>query len=136
MALHPRHPFHIFCRTHLNTTAKERFALDGGYMGRIINLQNLLKKLVSAFASRAGVLGVGDQVLKLLGYEINLKDEKIYKTNEINDILFKKKATIIRILLGVVDLCDVEGIIWNKQKPWIPYLFKGLYYHTNAWDEV
>lgn len=136
VALHPRHPFYIFCRTHLNTTAKERFALDGGYMARIINVQSLLKKLGPALAVKARALGAGGQVLKLLNHAINLKNGKVYNTNKINDIIFTKKAIIIRFLLRVVDPSDIEGIVWDKQKPWIPFLFKGSYYHTNAWDEV
>ncbi|MBF0594902.1 MAG: GNAT family N-acetyltransferase [Candidatus Omnitrophica bacterium] len=35
--VHPRHPFFLYCRRSFNTSFRERFALDGGYMGRIID---------------------------------------------------------------------------------------------------
>jgi predicted acetyltransferase len=49
LSIHPQHPFFKYCRTHINTTIlKERIVLDGGYMGRIINLKKLwIKNLLT-----------------------------------------------------------------------------------------
>ncbi len=136
LSIHPRHPFYVFCRSQFNTTAKERFALDGGYMARVIDCEGLLKKLGPRLAARARELGVSSQVVRLLNYEISLKNGKVYCTNKINDILFRKKEAIVRLLLRMIGPFDVAGIVWNQQKPWIPFLFQGLYYHTDAWDEI
>lgn len=136
ISIHPRHPFYIYCRTSLNTIQKERFALDGGYMGRILNLESLLKKLGLTFASRASVIGVSNKKVGLLNYEIDLRSGKVSKTDKSDDIIFKKKETAVQFLLGVISPHDIVGVKWTTRKPWIPYLFPELHYHTSALDEV
>jgi GNAT superfamily N-acetyltransferase len=136
ISIHPRHPFYVYCRTRINTIQKERFALDGGYMAKILNPQSLLKRLGPTLASRAKIVGASDQVIRLFDYEINLRSGEVSSTTEKNDIIFDRTDTAVQYLLGVISPRDVVGVHWTGEKPWIPYLFPGLHYHTSAWDEI
>ena len=136
ISIHPRHPFYVYCRTRMNTVLKERFALDGGYMARIINPESLLKKLGPTLATRASVIGMSSEIIRLLNYEVDLRNGNVSKTTKPNDIIFERTETAILLVLGVISPKDIVGIRWANEKPWIPYLFPELYYHTSALDEV
>ena len=136
ISIHPRHPLYIYCRTRMNTIQKERFALDGGYMARILNPGSLLNKLMPAIVSRASAVGVSDNVIRLFDYECDLKSGRVSKTYGPNDIVFEKTETAVQFVLGVISPQDVAGVKWTGKKPWILYLFPELHYHTSACDEV
>lgn len=136
ISIHPRHPLYIYCSTCLNTAQKIRFAVDGGYMARILNHGSLLKKLGPSFASRAAFIGMSGKTIRLLNYECELSRGKISKASGADDITFDKTETAVLFMLGVIHPQDVAGVKWTSKKPWIPYLFPELYYHTSAWDEV
>jgi hypothetical protein len=135
ISIHQRHPFYIYCRTQMNTILKERFAIDGGYMAKILNPGFLLEKLGQTFISRASVIGVSNKSISLLGYEVDLGSGKLSKTDK-NDISFEKVGTAVLLLLGIISCKDIVGMKWTNKKPWIPYLFPELYFHTSVWDEV
>lgn len=136
ISIHPRHPYSIYSRTRMNTIQEERFALDGGYMGRILNPGSLLEKLVPTLGARAKILRISDQRVRLFNYEIDLGGGRISKTSEKDDIIFEKPERAVQFLLGVIRPHDVVGIYWTREKPWVPYLFPELYFHTSAWDEI
>ncbi len=136
ISIHPRHTFSIFCYTHMNTIQKTRFALDGGYMARILNPGSLLKSLGHVLASRAAIIGASNKVVKLLDIEVNLSDGQVSNTSKPNDISFENPDTVVQLLLGVIRPDDILGVKWSKEKPWISFLFPELHYHTSAWDEV
>jgi hypothetical protein len=136
ICIHPRHPFYVFCRMNMNTVQRERFALDGGYMARLLNPENILNKLAPVLAPRAKAVGVSADVIRILNHEIYLGNGQVSKTQERDDIIFDKIETAIQLVLGVIRPEDILGIHWTSEKPWIPYLFPNLYYHTSAWDEV
>ena len=136
ISIHPRHPFYIFCHTQMNTIQKERFAIDGGYMARILNPGSLLKKLGPVLAARASVLKAFDKSISLMNHKVNLSDGQVSGIPGKNDIDFKNPETAVQFLLGVVRPEDTAGVEWSGRKPWIPYLFPELHYHTSAWDEV
>ncbi|KPJ98572.1 MAG: hypothetical protein AMK71_11200 [Nitrospira bacterium SG8_35_4] len=136
ISIHPRHPFSIYCRTQMNTIQQERFALDGGYMASILNPGALLKKLGPVFAVRASVLRAFDNSIIVMNHKVNLSDGEVSAIAGTNDVAFRRPETAIQLFLGVIRPEDIVGIEWSGQKPWIPYLFPELHYHTSAWDEV
>lgn len=136
ISIHPRHSFYIYCRTHMHTIQKERFALEGGYMGRIVSLESLLKKLGPTLACRAAVMGASNKTIRLFRYQVDLKDGRVSQTSKPNDLVFDKPETAVQFLLGVIYPQDIIGVSWPAEKPWIPYLFPNLYYHTSSFDEV
>ena len=105
-------------------------------MARILNPQSLLKKLGPTLASRAKIVGASDQIIRLFDYEINLRSGRVSQTSEKNDITFDRTEAAVQFFLGVVCPQDVVGVHWRREKPWIPYLFPELHYHTSAWDEI
>jgi hypothetical protein len=137
LSLHPRHPFFRYCRSRINTTIlKERFALNGGYMARVINPESFIGKLGPVFAQRAGALGIGNKTLNVSGQKIFLRDGRVKMAKESPDIYFKNKSLAVRVLLGVSSLTSVWDVRWNLKKPWIPFLLPGGDFHTCAWDEI
>ncbi|MBW1716349.1 MAG: GNAT family N-acetyltransferase [Deltaproteobacteria bacterium] len=136
ISTHPRHAFYTYCRTQMNTIQKERFALDGGYMARILNPQSLLRKMGSTLAARAALIGKSDESISIFDCQIDLGNGHISGNSRENDIIFDRKDTAIQFLLGVISPHDIVGVHWTNEKPWIPFLFPELYYHTSAWDEV
>jgi hypothetical protein len=115
---------------------KERFALDGGYMARVLNPGSLLEKLSPVLVSRAQRSGVSGRYMSTLGQKIDLKTGRVSRSSGNSDISFNKTPTAVRLLLGVVRPEDIPGIRWSDKKPWLPNLFPQLSYHTSAWDEV
>ena len=98
--------------------------------------KKLLNKLGPTLALRAKNVGASNQAIQLLNYKIDLGSGRISKTNKQNDVIFDEPEKAILFLLGVIHPQDVMGISWNEEKPWIPYIFPNLYYHTSAWDEI
>ena len=136
VSLHPRHPFFIYCRTHMNTVLHERFALDGGYMARLLNPGNVLAKLADVYGCAASKLrGAGDS-FTMLGYNVDLAGGKVRETTKQDDIRFVDPDAAILLLLGVIPPEDVPGVRWPEDKDWLPRLFPFLGYHTSAWDEI
>lgn len=135
-ALHPRHPLFCFLRTHCNTSLKERFALDGGYMARIINFEGLIKKISKGLTLRAHQIGVSGECVRLFGHTINLLDGAIKKTAAPNDIQFENEEAAVLLILGAIRPEDIPGIHLDISKPWLSYLFSETDFHTSAWDEV
>ncbi len=136
IALHPRHPLSCFLRTRCNTSLKERFALDGGYMARIINFEALIKKISGGLTIRARQIGTQNECVRLFGYTINLLGGKVKKTAAPNDIEFDNDATAVLLMLGVIRPEDIPGIRTARAKPWLRYLFPETGFHTSAWDEI
>ena len=136
-SIHPQHPFFRYCRFRISTTIlKERFALNGGYMARLINTESFISKLGPSLAQRAGILGLGNKTLNVLGQKIFLRDGKVRMTKEAPDIYFKNKSLAVRVLLGVSPLASAWDARWNSKKPWIPYLWLEGDFYTCAWDEI
>lgn len=136
IALHPRHPFSRYCRTRMNTIQKERLAFNGGYMAKIINPESLLRKIAPALVKRAADLGLQGQTISLLNSAIDLSTAQVTASSRGDDIVFDQIETAIQLVLGFTSLEDIPGVRWNHSKPWIPYLFPGLSYHTSRWDEI
>jgi predicted N-acetyltransferase YhbS len=136
ISVHPRHPFFIYCRTHWNTVLKERLALDGGYMARVLDGASLLKKLAPVLARRAAAAGAAGQVLRMLGVEVDLGSGRVSESAAADDISFEHAEKAVLLLLGVMAPQDVVGVRWPRDKPWLARLFPELYFHTSAWDEI
>ncbi len=137
LSIHPRHPFLKYCRSRISITIfKERFALNGGYMARLINQDSFISKLGLTLVPKAGKLGLGNKTLNVLGHKIFFRDGKVRITKEESDIYFSNKSLALRVLLGVSPLSSAWDIRWNSEKPWIPHLWNGGDFHTCAWDEI
>ncbi len=137
LSIHPQHSFFRYCRSRISTTIlKERFALDGGYMARLINPESLIIKLGPSLAQRARMLGLGNKIVDVLGQRILLRDGRVKMKKEATDIYFRNKSLAVRVLLGVSPLASVWDAKWNLRKPWISQLWSGGDFHTCAWDEI
>ena len=119
----------------MNTVQKERFALDGGYMARIIDVDALLTKMGPLLCERAGQVGVATSALNILDRLVDLRTGTVVRSSGPNDVVFDRADTAVQLLLGVIAPQDVVGVHWNQHKPWIPFLFPETYFHTSSWDE-
>jgi len=136
IAMHPRHPFVLYCRRNLNTVYSERFALNGGYMARLLDLKALLKAMAPVMSSRAAAAGAGGETLCLLGYEVDLATGRAREFAGGDDLVFDCPEMAVRTLLGVDALTESLDVHWPDGKPWIPALLPGTGFHTSSWDEV
>lgn len=135
ISIHPCHPFLKYVRTTFSTIQHERFSLDGGYMGRILNSSSLLSKIRPDICSRASRIAIADTV-RLFGYGLELQSGEISKDTHSDDIGFKNKNVIIQLVLGIHCLEDYFGVSLNHEKPWLKYLFPYTGFHTSALDEI
>ena len=136
MSIHPRHSFSIYCRSMLNSIQSERFVLDGGYMGRIINMRSLLEKMLPLFIKRADRLGLNLTSFQIHGYKIDFVKTRISKSQLDNGIQFDNLNKAILLLLNVFIPKNINNIDWKSVQPWVYELFPLTYFHTSQLDEV
>lgn len=137
LSIHPLHPFFRYCRSQINKTIlKERLALNGGYMARLVNPESFISKLGPSLARRARTLGLENKIVNVLGQKIFLAEGKVKKSKGAPDIYFRNKSLAVRVLLGVTPLALVGDVRWNLKKPWISHLWSEGDFHTCALDEI
>jgi len=136
ISIHPHHPFYTYARSNFSTLQQERFTLDGGYMGKILNPFSLLSKIYPDLFLRATGIGVSDKRIQIFGCEVELLSGTISKATGPDDIILERKEDSIRILLGMHHLDDYSGVYLNPDKPWLRYLFPSTGFHTSAFDEI
>ena len=135
ISIHPYHPFYKYVRTSFSTIQRERFSLDGGYMGRILDFSSLLSKICPDICLRASGIAVTGTI-RLFGYELELQSGKISRATGTDDIAFKNENTVIQLILGIHSLEDYSGVFLNSEKHWLNYLFPCTGFHTSALDEI
>lgn len=136
ISIHPHHPFYTYVRSNFSTLQHERFTLDGGYMGKILDPFSLLSKIYPDLFLRATGIGVSDKRIQILGCEVELLSGTISKAAGPDDIILERKEDSIRILIGMHHLDDYSGVYLNPDKPWLTYLFPSTGFHTSAFDEI
>ncbi len=136
ISIHPQHPFYAYARSTMSTCQHERYSLDGGYMGRILNKYNLLSKICPDICSRALSIELKNKTLQLFGYELEMESGKIKEACEPDDIVFKTERSAIRCMLGIDRLENNLEVYMNKDKPWLTCLFPLTGFHTSSWDEI
>lgn len=135
ISIHPCHPFFKYVRTNFSTIQHERFSLDGGYMGKILDYFSLFSKICPDIRMRVSKIMDADTV-KLFGYELELQSGEISKAAGQDDIILENKNAIIQFVLGIHCLEDYFGVSLNPEKPWLKYLFPYTGFHTSALDEI
>ncbi|MGB2754788.1 MAG: GNAT family N-acetyltransferase [Phycisphaerae bacterium] len=136
ISVHPRHSLTVYCRTHVNTVYKERFALDGGYMARLLDVRVFLSALGPVWAARAASAGAGNRVIRILGHAVDLGTGMVTQESGPDDLEFERPESAVRVLLGVNEPGSYVGVRWPASKPWIWHVLAGTGFHTSAWDEV
>lgn len=136
ISIHPYHPFYTYVRSNVNTIRHERFSLNGGYMGRILNHFTLFSKISHDLWLRSSRIVGADNILRILGYEIELSTGKISKSSLQDDITFDNECSCIRFILGLHCSGHYSGVYLNPEKPWLKYLFPSTGFHTSAIDEI
>jgi N-acetylglutamate synthase-like GNAT family acetyltransferase len=136
ISIHPYHPFYAYVRSNFSTIQHERFTLDGGYMGKILNPSSVLSKIYSDIFLRASNVGATDKKVRIFEYEIELSSGNISKAAGPDDIILKRNEDSIRFLLGMHRLEDYSGVYLNPDKPWLRYIFPPTGFHTSAFDEI
>ena len=136
ISIHPQHPFYFYVRRTMSTCQQERYSLDGGYMGRILNRYALLSKICPDICSRARDIELKNKTLRLFGYELEMESGRLKKACEPDDIVFKTEREAIRCILGIDSVENNLQVYLNKDKPWLAYLFPLTGFHTSSWDEI
>jgi predicted N-acetyltransferase YhbS len=136
ISIHPYHPFYTYVRSNFSTIQHERFSLDGGYMGKILNPSSILSKIYTDIFLRASDVRAPDKKIRIFGYEIELSSGNISKAPDPDDIIFERNEDNIRFLLGMHRLEDYSGVYLNPDKPWLTHLFPPTGFHTSAFDEI
>ncbi len=134
LELHPAHPFDRYVRRIVTTITHERFALNGGYMARVIDWKLFLEKMAPAFVSQAKSVGLSRERIRLNGYTIDLTHGTV-KKNSAKDDIQGSENHIMQLSIGFRSFEELDFNI-NPKKPWIPYLFKRTGFYTSAWDEI
>lgn len=136
VSIHPFHPFTRYLVNAFNTITHTRYSLDGGYMGKIADMKNLLVKLAPDLSARAKMIGRGGEIVRLLGHEVNLSTGVVQQSAESMDIEVTTQANTIALLLGLHGIQELYGVGINPEKPWIQCLFSSTGFHTSALDEI
>ncbi len=136
ISIHPYHPFYIYVRSNFSTVQHERFTLDGGYMGKILNPSSILSKIYPDVSLRASDVRATDKKIRMFGYEIELSSGNFSKAAGPDDIILSRNEDSIRFLLGMQRLEDYSGVYLNPEKPWLRYIFPPTGFHTSAFDEI
>lgn len=134
LELHPKHPFDRYLRHSVNTITHERFALDGGYMARVIDWKLLLEKILPILVARAKSAGYSHEKLTIRGYTIDFTHGTLKRAITKNDI-HGSEHHIIQLVIGFHALDELDLTI-NPKKQWISCLFTKTGFHTSAWDEI
>ena len=136
MRLHPEHPILRHCRNSYNTTVKERFAINGGYMIKLLSPRRVLKKLLPRIKMRLNLLKYTTSKITLLGLEVDVETGQVTPTNARKDIDFTDKNYAVQMLLGFLPPRNIQGltVINDKSSPGI--IFPELNFHTSELDEV
>lgn len=131
LALHPFHPLFIYLRSKYSTTLTERFAIDGGYMGKIINMESFLGKYAAYVHQKSGA---SPRELRLCGYALDLEKGTAKRTNNDDDIQFCDQRTCLWFLLGILEPTQIAGITMRPGISSIDTLNLGTGFHTSSWD--
>lgn len=135
-AIHPRHPFYRYCRARISSIVRDRFVVDGGYMGRILNLESVLRKMLPVFTERAGWIGRQAEKCIICGYEIDLHAGTILPTSQLDDVYIENNENLIQMILGIVAGEHIAEADFNSKKSWIAPLFPSTDFHTSKLDEI
>ncbi len=136
ISIHPQHPFYAYARSTMSTCQHERFSLDGGYMGKILNRYRLLSKIGPDICLRALRIELKNKQIRLFGYELEMDSGEIKEACAPDDIVFKTERSAIRCILGIDRLENNLEVHMNKDKPWLACLFPLTGFHTSSWDEI
>jgi len=137
LKLHPLHPLFLYCRKKFSTVTSERFALDGGYMARILRPDLFLSKIGQKLATRASNLSPAIQTIRLMGYQVDLGTGEINAHGEVDDIFFEQKEAAVQMLLGFIEPKRIRSAAWMQNfDDAIEFLFPNKFFHTSVWDEV
>jgi len=136
ISIHPHHPLFVYLRSRISTTQHERFSLNGGYMGQILNPYSLLSKMAPDICARARKTVHMDESVRLLGCEVELGTGKVSHATQSDDVVFKTEQSAIRFLLGIDGMQNNPDVYINDEKEWIEYLFPLTGFHTSSCDET
>jgi len=136
ISIHPHHGFFRYLRSSLTTVLHERYSVDGGYLGRILNLESILTRLGGELCERAAQLGLRGESLQLSGYRLDLGDGSVRRSRAPGDVVFRHEGQLLDLLLGRLPADDLFGIRYRSGKSWIGELFPATGFHTCAWDEI
>lgn len=136
ISIHPHHPFHAYVRMNFSSIQHERLSLDGGYQGKILNTQTLLKTLYSNWHKVATQIGVNKEKINIFGLEVDLESGHISGSSYAADVIFEKQGNEIHFILGLRHLEAYSGIHMNPDKPWLKYFFVSTGFYTSALDEI
>jgi predicted N-acetyltransferase YhbS len=136
VSIHPLHPFFRYLRSNYNTVYHERFALDGGYMAKILNHELYLNLIIPLLKKRAETMGLIGAKLNLCGHVVDLARLKVGKSSNKYDLVFKNKSAGVQLLLGVNEAEYINGLQWKNGDSRMGCLFPSLYFHSSSFDEV
>jgi len=130
-SIHPHHPFHRYLRTKRTSILRERLALTGGYVGKLLNVESFLSSLAEDYKKR-----VGDSygTLVILGHEVSLENGIVCTSDRAPDVNAGCDV-LLRLMLGVHAPSDFWGVSWNEDKPWLKFFFPDRGFHTSKADE-
>ncbi len=136
MCIHPRHPLFIHCRRHYSTLLQERFALDGGYMAKLLSPRSVLEKLSKRLKDRAAMWAVPASKFCLSGYAVDLASGRVAASSAEADIGFDNEAYAVQMILGFQSLSRIKGVYLNRGGSLPERLFPGYDFHSAVLDEV
>jgi len=136
ISIHPHHGFFRYLRSSSTTILHERYSVDGGYLGRILNLRSILTKLSGKICERASKIGLQGKAIHLSGYRMDLGEGRLRRCGAPDDIVFRHEGQLLDLLLGRQPVDDLFGVRFRSGKSWIGDLFPATGFHTCAWDEI
>lgn len=136
IAIHPFHPLFTFLRTTYSTTVTERYAIDGGYMGKILNMDSFLQKYVRNLQFRLRGVQLPFRTLRLSGFELDLDVGTVRRANEADDVHFDDDRILMWFLLGILQPKHISGVRINTRVGTLEQVDLATGFHTSTWDAV
>lgn len=136
LRIHPRHPIFNYCRQHYSTVLNERFALDGGYMARVLNLNSILQKLSNRLVERMIGLAKGVQRISILGLNIDLISGNVVESCERSNILFENDSCVAQMIMGFKSPREIPHTQSGLPANFLENVFPDLGFHSASLDEV
>jgi predicted N-acetyltransferase YhbS len=136
ISIHPHHGFFRYLRSTSTTVLHERFSVDGGYLGRILNPESVLNKLAGGVCERASQIGLRKETMHLGGFRMALGGGAVQRAQAPNDVVFQHEGQFLDLLLGRQPADAQFGMRYRSGKSWIGDLFPATGFHTCAWDEI
>jgi hypothetical protein len=134
LAIHPFHPLFVYLRSTYSTTLTERFAVDGGYMGKILNMKSCLRKYANSIREKWQGAGMPIRNMRLCGFELDFDRGLVQETEEEEDILFADQRTCLWFLLGMLQPDQMAGVKIHSKFRSLELINLATGFHTSAWD--